>query len=233
LAKFLFCSALGGSCPGPARPPCRGSVPSLRSFLLAELTANTPQAGSLGGRRYFGITLGSPPGVIGGTALSRACGLDCAPPAGGGRSERLKLKNMQPPRPLGSELVRPEYLRHLKHDLAWRPSKRFLPRPRRRRHFGQGTNRPIRGPVTWSRTQYAAADFHDVPRRQVCIDRLKCHNEFRKCAPAIGSHATIEIVAFSSHPVWRLNSCLANEAPVKLEQILRACERQKFNYGAL
>jgi hypothetical protein len=34
--------------------------------LLAELTANTPQAGSLGGRRYFGITLGSPPGVPGG-----------------------------------------------------------------------------------------------------------------------------------------------------------------------
>jgi type I restriction enzyme, R subunit len=34
--------------------------------------------------------------------------------------ERLKLKNMQPPRPLGSELIKPEYLRHLKHDLTLR-----------------------------------------------------------------------------------------------------------------
>ena len=34
--------------------------------------------------------------------------------------ERLKLKNMQPPRPLGSELVKPDYLRHLKHDLTLR-----------------------------------------------------------------------------------------------------------------
>src|SRR5258706_10057773 len=32
----------------------------------------------------------------------------------------MKLKNMQPPRPLGSELIRPEYLRHLKHDLTLR-----------------------------------------------------------------------------------------------------------------
>src|SRR5580704_4859347 len=34
--------------------------------------------------------------------------------------ERLKLKNMQPPRPLGSELIKPDYLRHLKHDLTLR-----------------------------------------------------------------------------------------------------------------
>jgi type I restriction enzyme R subunit len=34
--------------------------------------------------------------------------------------ERMKLKNMQPPRPLGSELIKPEYLRHLKHDLTLR-----------------------------------------------------------------------------------------------------------------
>jgi type I restriction enzyme R subunit len=34
--------------------------------------------------------------------------------------ERLKLKNMQPPRPLGSELIKAEYLRHLKHDLTLR-----------------------------------------------------------------------------------------------------------------
>lgn len=34
--------------------------------------------------------------------------------------ERLRLKNLQPPRPLESEIVRPEYLRHLKHDLTLR-----------------------------------------------------------------------------------------------------------------
>lgn len=34
--------------------------------------------------------------------------------------ERLSLKNLQPPRPLGSEVVRPDYLRHLKHDLTLR-----------------------------------------------------------------------------------------------------------------
>src|SRR6266404_8528428 len=34
--------------------------------------------------------------------------------------ERLLLKNMQPPRPLQSELIRPENLRHLKHDLTLR-----------------------------------------------------------------------------------------------------------------
>ena len=34
--------------------------------------------------------------------------------------ERLRLKNLQPPRPLESEVVPPEYLRHLKHDLILR-----------------------------------------------------------------------------------------------------------------
>ena len=34
--------------------------------------------------------------------------------------ERVRLKNLQPPRPLESEIVAPEYLRHLKHDLMLR-----------------------------------------------------------------------------------------------------------------
>ena len=34
--------------------------------------------------------------------------------------ERVQLKNMQPPRPLQSEILRPDYLRHLKHDLTMR-----------------------------------------------------------------------------------------------------------------
>jgi type I restriction enzyme R subunit len=34
--------------------------------------------------------------------------------------ERLRLKNLQPPRPLESEIVTPEYLRHLNHDLTLR-----------------------------------------------------------------------------------------------------------------
>jgi type I restriction enzyme, R subunit len=34
--------------------------------------------------------------------------------------ERLRLKNLQPPRPLESEILRPNYLQHLKHDLALR-----------------------------------------------------------------------------------------------------------------
>jgi len=34
--------------------------------------------------------------------------------------ERVLLKNMQPPRPLQSEILRPDYLRHLKHDLTLR-----------------------------------------------------------------------------------------------------------------
>jgi len=34
--------------------------------------------------------------------------------------ERLRLKNMQPPRPLHSEVITPEYIRHLKHDLTLR-----------------------------------------------------------------------------------------------------------------
>jgi type I restriction enzyme R subunit len=34
--------------------------------------------------------------------------------------ERLRLKNLQPPRPLESEIVKPDYLRHLKHDLTLR-----------------------------------------------------------------------------------------------------------------
>jgi type I restriction enzyme R subunit len=33
---------------------------------------------------------------------------------------RLRLKNLQPPRPLQSEVVRPDYLRHLKNDLTLR-----------------------------------------------------------------------------------------------------------------
>jgi type I restriction enzyme R subunit len=32
--------------------------------------------------------------------------------------ERVRFKNLQPPRPLESEIVTPEYLRHLKHDLT-------------------------------------------------------------------------------------------------------------------
>ncbi|HKB90220.1 MAG TPA: DEAD/DEAH box helicase family protein [Opitutaceae bacterium] len=34
--------------------------------------------------------------------------------------ERLRLKNLQPPRPLQSEVIKPEYLRDLKHDLTLR-----------------------------------------------------------------------------------------------------------------
>ena len=34
--------------------------------------------------------------------------------------ERVRLKNLQPPRPLESEIIEPEYLRHLKHDLTLR-----------------------------------------------------------------------------------------------------------------
>jgi|CXWL01.1.fsa_nt_gi type I restriction enzyme R subunit len=34
--------------------------------------------------------------------------------------ERVRLKNLQPPRSLESEIVAPEYLRHLKHDLTLR-----------------------------------------------------------------------------------------------------------------
>ncbi len=34
--------------------------------------------------------------------------------------ERLRLKNLQPPRPLSSEVIAPEYLRALKHDLTLR-----------------------------------------------------------------------------------------------------------------
>jgi len=34
--------------------------------------------------------------------------------------DRLRLKNLQPPRPLGSEVVKSDYLRHLKHDLTLR-----------------------------------------------------------------------------------------------------------------
>lgn len=34
--------------------------------------------------------------------------------------ERVRLKNLQPPRPLESEIVASEYLRHLKHDLTLR-----------------------------------------------------------------------------------------------------------------
>ena len=34
--------------------------------------------------------------------------------------DRVRLKNLQPPRPLMSEPVTPEYLRHLKHDLTLR-----------------------------------------------------------------------------------------------------------------
>jgi type I restriction enzyme R subunit len=34
--------------------------------------------------------------------------------------QRIQLKNMQPPRPLQSEIIRPDYLRHLKHDLTLR-----------------------------------------------------------------------------------------------------------------
>jgi len=34
--------------------------------------------------------------------------------------ERLRLKNLQPPRPLASEVVKPDYLRQLRHDLTLR-----------------------------------------------------------------------------------------------------------------
>jgi type I restriction enzyme, R subunit len=34
--------------------------------------------------------------------------------------ERARLKNLQPPRPLESEIITPEYLQHLKHDLILR-----------------------------------------------------------------------------------------------------------------
>ena len=34
--------------------------------------------------------------------------------------ERVRLKNLQPPRPLQSEVVRPDYMRRLKHDLTLR-----------------------------------------------------------------------------------------------------------------
>ena len=34
--------------------------------------------------------------------------------------ERIRLKNLQPPRPLTSEIISPDYLRHLKYDLTLR-----------------------------------------------------------------------------------------------------------------
>src|ERR1700730_9517832 len=34
--------------------------------------------------------------------------------------QRIRLRNLQPPRPLQSEVVRPDYMRHLKHDLTLR-----------------------------------------------------------------------------------------------------------------
>lgn len=34
--------------------------------------------------------------------------------------ERVRLKNLQPPRPLSSEIIKPDYLRNLKHDLTLR-----------------------------------------------------------------------------------------------------------------
>ncbi len=34
--------------------------------------------------------------------------------------ERVRLKNLQPPRPLQSEVISPDYIRHLKHDLVLR-----------------------------------------------------------------------------------------------------------------
>src|SRR5713101_2267822 len=34
--------------------------------------------------------------------------------------ERVRLKNLQPPRPLESEIIAPEYLRHLKHEITLR-----------------------------------------------------------------------------------------------------------------
>lgn len=34
--------------------------------------------------------------------------------------ERVRLKNLQPPRPLESEVISPDYIRHLKHDLILR-----------------------------------------------------------------------------------------------------------------
>jgi type I restriction enzyme R subunit len=34
--------------------------------------------------------------------------------------ERIRLKNLQAPRPLQSEIIKPDYLRHLKHDLTLR-----------------------------------------------------------------------------------------------------------------
>jgi len=34
--------------------------------------------------------------------------------------ERLRLKNLQPPRPLQSEVIKPDYMRHLKNDLTLR-----------------------------------------------------------------------------------------------------------------
>lgn len=34
--------------------------------------------------------------------------------------ERMLLRNLQPPRPLQSEVIKPDYLRHLKHDLTLR-----------------------------------------------------------------------------------------------------------------
>ena len=34
--------------------------------------------------------------------------------------ERLRLKNLQPPRPLQTEIIKPDYLQHLKHDLLLR-----------------------------------------------------------------------------------------------------------------
>ena len=37
-----------------------------------------------------------------------------------GDLERLQFKNLQPPRPLESEVIAPDYLRHLKHDLTLR-----------------------------------------------------------------------------------------------------------------
>ena len=40
--------------------------------------------------------------------------------------ERVRLKNMHPPQPLGSQIIKPDYLRDLKHDLTLRRGVCFM-----------------------------------------------------------------------------------------------------------
>ena len=115
--------------------------------------------------------------------------------------ERLLLKNLQPPRPLQSEVIKPDYLRHLKHDLTLRGYQIRAMDEIARLFDEKSTNR-----------KFLCSKWRPAPARRCCAPRSSAGF----CSPATPSASCSSLTASNSpkQTMEDFNVVLAEFKPV-------------------